>query len=298
MSEEGAGRTAIRIWGELSAKERGALQDFWKVYDGYFEEIWEETRAALADDPEFGDVVASETWAEQRQTTRVLLGRAILDEDWEPYLSTLREQGAAYARAGLGFGAWFRMLAELRRPVIKLIFETLDGDPERLRAALTATNRFHDMAMSAIADAYLLTKEEIIGRQQEAIGELSTPVLQISDELLLLPIIGILDSHRARQMTDQLLHQIHARHARVAVLDITGVPSVDSMVANHLVQAVQAARLLGAHAVVTGLSADVAQTLVRIGVDLSGLATASDLQTGIERARARLGLKPITDEEG
>jgi rsbT co-antagonist protein RsbR len=107
--------------------------------------------------------------------------------------------------------------------------------------------------------------------------------------LLLLPIVGVIDSHRARQMTEQLLNAIRDHRARVVVIDITGVPAVDTMVANHLVQTTEAARLLGATSVVTGLSAEVAQTMVKLGVDLGGLNTVGPLRGGVVEANRILG---------
>src|SRR4029078_4245131 len=127
--------------------------------------------------------------------------------------------------------------------------------------------------------------------QQEAIRELSTPVLQVRERLLILPIIGVIDPQRARQLTEQLLRGIRANRAKVVVMDITGVPSVDSTVANHLVQTVAASRLMGAHVIVTGLSSGIAQTLVTIGVDLTKMKTVGDLQGGIEEAERLLGFR-------
>jgi len=134
--------------------------------------------------------------------------------------------------------------------------------------------------------------EKTIRDQAEAIRKLSTPILQVGDGLLAIPIIGQIDSYRARQLTEQMLEKVRASRAKVVVLDITGVPIVDSAVANHLVQTVQAARLLGARVIVTGVSADNAQTLVRIGVDLSRLNTTGDLQSGIKEANHLLGRGP------
>ena len=145
--------------------------------------------------------------------------------------------------------------------------------------------------MAVIGDAYLSAKQETILEQQEAIRELSTPVLTLLNGLLLLPVVGVIDSHRARQMTDQLLQAIHQHRAKVVVIDITGVGAVDSMVANHLLQAVEAAGLLGATAIVTGVSAEVAQTVVRIGVDLTRLRTVGDLQGGLAEAMRIVGYK-------
>jgi rsbT co-antagonist protein RsbR len=168
--------------------------------------------------------------------------------------------------------------------------------PDRLRSAIGAMDEFIDSAMAVIGEEYLRAKEEIISRHQEAIRELSTPVLQVRDELLLLPVVGVIDSTRARQMTDHLLHAIRAKRAKVIVIDITGVAAVDSMVANHLVQAVEAARLLGAHAILTGLSAEVAQTIVRIGVDLGKVRTTGSLQDGMVEANRMLGYTVVRSQ--
>jgi rsbT co-antagonist protein RsbR len=114
-----------------------------------------------------------------------------------------------------------------------------------------------------------------------------------------MPIIGMIDSHRASQLTQQLLQRIRLDRAKVVVMDITGVPTVDSAVANHLIQAVEASRLMGATVIITGLSAEVAQTLVRLGVDLAKIHTVGDLQEGIEEAEQLLGyeLKRLPDQQ-
>ena len=125
------------------------------------------------------------------------------------------------------------------------------------------------------------------------LSSFSTPVLQIRDRLLLLPIIGVIDTHRARLITDSLLRSIRSTRARVVVMDVTGVATIDSKVANHLIQTVTAAGLMGASVIVTGLSSDVAQALVSLGLDLAKLTTAGDLQGGIEEAERRLGYRVV-----
>ena len=142
----------------------------------------------------------------------------------------------------------------------------------------------YDSALSVIGETYLATKEMIINKQAESIKELSTPVLVIRQGRLIVPLIGVIDTHRAREITEHLLESIREHRAKVVIIDITGVPAVDSKVANHLIQTVEASRLMGAKAIVTGLSAEVAQTLVTLGVDLSRVQTVSDLQSGIEEA--------------
>jgi rsbT co-antagonist protein RsbR len=140
-------------------------------------------------------------------------------------------------------------------------------------------------------------RERVIRQQQEAIRELSTPVLQVRERLLILPIIGVIDAQRARQLTEQLLRGIRTNRAKVVVIDITGVAAMDATVANHLVQTVEASRLLGATVIVTGLSPEIAQTIVTIGVDLGKMNTVGDLQGGIEQAERLLGYKvvPVAD---
>jgi rsbT co-antagonist protein RsbR len=136
----------------------------------------------------------------------------------------------------------------------------------------------------------------VIREQQEAIRELSTPVLQVRDRLLILPIIGGLDTPRARQLTEQLLGAIQKSRAKVVVIDITGVATIDVDVANHLVQTVEASRLMGASAIITGLSSKIAQTLVDLGVDLSMMRTVGDLQGGLEEAERLMAAKTGADE--
>jgi rsbT co-antagonist protein RsbR len=145
--------------------------------------------------------------------------------------------------------------------------------------------------LNRILDAYEPAANRIANTV--AVRELSTPVLQVRERLLILPIIGVMDPQRANQLTEQLLRGIRANRARVVVIDITGVAAIDSHVANHLVQTVEASRLLGATVIVTGLSPEIAQTLVNIGVDLGKMHTVGDLQGGIEEAERLLGYKVV-----
>jgi rsbT co-antagonist protein RsbR len=283
----------------FTSSDPAGMQDFWQVYEAHYDAISSEASAGLMDDPEFGPLIRDMSEAqtqEQNRESRDMLSRAILTDEWEAYVTYLRAQGATYAQMGITFASWFRILNVIRPPLTQRLFEAYREAPDRLRGSLDAMDRFIDGAMALIGEEYLSAKERIIEDHQVAIRELSTPVLQIRDGLLLLPAVGVIDSNRARQMTDQLLHAIRANRAKVVVIDITGVPAVDSMVANHLVQVVEAARLLGARAILTGLSADVAQTLVRIGVDLSAVRTTGSLQDGIVEGDRLLGYHTIQME--
>lgn len=279
--------------------DQQGLEDFWRVYDAHYEEISNDAQTLLADDPEFGPVLASMTQQqreEQNRESRERMRRAIVEGEWDPYFSELRVQGLGYAQMGVSFAGWFRLLTIFRPLLTRFMLDAFREMPDRLRSAIGAMDEFIDAAMAVIGEEYLRAKEEIISQHQEAIRELSTPVLQVRDELLLLPVVGVIDSTRARQMTDHLLQAIRAKRAKVVVIDITGVAAVDSMVANHLVQAIEAARLLGAHAILTGLSAEVAQTIVRIGVDLGKVRTTGSLQDGIVEANRMLGYTVVRSQ--
>src|SRR5678815_5014461 len=186
----------------------------------------------------------------------------------------------------------------LRDVLARSLFAKYHEDFDKLNRILDAYEPAANRIANTVAVGFVQERERIIRQQQEAIRELSTPVLQVRDRLLILPIIGVIDPQRARQLTEQLLRGIRANRAKVVVVDITGVPSVDATVANHLVQTVDASRLMGANVIVTGLSSEIAQTLVTIGVDLGKINAVGDLQGGIEEAERLLGYKVIITSAG
>ncbi len=185
----------------------------------------------------------------------------------------------------------------LRDVLARSLFAKYREDFNKLDRILDAYEPAANRIALTVAVGFVQERERIIREQQEAIRELSTPVLQVRERLLILPIIGVIDPQRARQLTEQLLRGIRSNRAKVVVLDITGVPYIDSAVANHLVQTVEAARLLGAIVIVTGLSPEIAQTLVNIGVDLGKMNTVGDLQGGIEEAERLLGYRVVLTKE-
>jgi rsbT co-antagonist protein RsbR len=179
----------------------------------------------------------------------------------------------------------------LRDVLARSLFAKYHGDVTVLSRVLDAYEPAANRIAITVAVGFVQQRERVIRDQQEAIRELSTPVLQVRERLLILPMIGLIDPQRARQLTEQLLRGIRTNRAKVVVIDITGVAALDASVANHLVQTVDAARLLGATVILTGLSPEIAQTLVNIGVDLGRMTTVGDLQGGIEEAERLLGYK-------
>ncbi|HEY3631410.1 MAG TPA: STAS domain-containing protein [Jatrophihabitantaceae bacterium] len=177
----------------------------------------------------------------------------------------------------------------LRDVLARSLFEKYQSDGGLLNRLLDAYEPAANRIAATVGVSFVQERERVIRQQQEAIRELSTPVLQVRERLLILPIIGVLDGQRARQLTEQLLRAIRSNRAKVVVIDITGVPEIDSTVANHLVQTVDASGLMGASVIITGLSSEIALTLVTIGVDLSKMNAVGDLQGGIEEAERLLG---------
>lgn len=185
----------------------------------------------------------------------------------------------------------------LRDVLARSLFAKYQTDFNKLNRILDAYEPAANRIANTVAVGFVQERERVIRQQQEAIRELSTPVLQVRERLLILPIIGVIDPQRARQLTEQLLRGIRTNRAKVVVIDITGVAAMDATVANHLVQTVEASRLLGANVIVTGLSPEIAQTLVTIGIDLGKMNTVGDLQGGIEQAERLLGYKVVAFAE-
>lgn len=213
------------------------------------------------------------------------------------YIENRINIGAVHERIGLPVKSYLGMYMFYLRTVMDRLVEAYEEHPEGAVDRFVSLIKLVFMDIGLALDTYIYQREKTIGEQQEAIRELSTPVLQVREGLLILPIVGLIDSHRARQLTEGLLQAISRNRAKVAVIDITGIPAVDSRVANSLVQTVDAARLMGATVIVTGLSPEIAQTLVTLGIDLSMMNTVGDLQGGIEEADRLLGYRVSREEE-
>lgn len=198
-----------------------------------------------------------------------------------------------YGRVGLDtkvfLGAFRHLLEHVGRTLV-------GADPSGGLDAYFSIEKIAFLDISVMIDVLVHERERVIRRQSEAIRELSSPVLQVRDRMLLLPLIGVIDTHRAQQITENLLDSVRKNRARVVVMDVTGVATIDSRVANHLVQTVSAARLMGCEVIVTGISADVAQSMVALGINLEPFRTVGDLQGGFEEAEHMLGYRLVTAE--
>ena len=289
--EEVARRKAFLQFGDEDVELLKSLSEIARKYadpviDDFYRHImsFEETRAFFRD-PRVLERV--------KQLQKEYFVR-LTEGDYGPeYVANRLRIGAIHERINLAPEWYLGMYNHYLRLVGSRLLEAFPEDPERaFRSFLTLTKIvFLDIGLAV--DTYIHARESTMRKQQEAIRELSTPVLQIRERLLLLPIIGVIDTHRARLITDGLLHAIRETRAKVVVMDVTGVATIDTKVANHLIQTVTAARLMGASVIVTGLSSDVAQALVALGLDLSKLDTIGDLQEGIEEAERILGYRTV-----
>lgn len=261
------------------------MRAYWSFYEPIAPALQDELKEELLSVAEFAELIRAmppEETARQNARSLALQRAAILDGRWDDYFADLGQQGVVYAKMGISFGAWFEVLAIFRDRIRSRLATLVESDAKLATLIGDGVSRFIDIAMSVIGDAYLSAKQEIITDQQEAIREISTPVLQIREQVLILPIVGVVDTHRARQITESVLKAIRQKRARAVVMDVTGVPIVDSKVAKHLAQTCESARLMGAMVIVTGISQEIAQTLVTIGADLASVRTLGDLQSGIE----------------
>lgn len=209
----------------------------------------------------------------------------------EEYIENRLKIGKTHERIGLPVDSYLGMYNFYLRAVGKRLFATFKDDPERAHNTFFSLMKLTFLDIGLAIDTYIDSREQTIGVQQDAIRELSTPVLPFRQGIVVLPMVGMIDSYRASQLTEQLLRSIRDTRAKVAVLDITGVPYVDSRVASHLVQTVEAARLMGSKVIISGVSPEIALTMVTIGVELGQIETVGDMQNAIERAEELSGYK-------
>jgi len=177
----------------------------------------------------------------------------------------------------------------LRNVTLPLLAEELEGNADGLVPEMNYFTRLLDKMGLVMVDNFIRSREEIIRQQRADMLELSTPVIKVWDKILTLPIIGTLDSRRAQMMMEALLQKVVETGSTIAILDITGVRTMDTLVANHLIKTVTAARLMGARCILTGVSPAIAQTMVQLGIDLTQITTRAQMSDGIKLALEMLG---------
>jgi rsbT co-antagonist protein RsbR len=210
-------------------------------------------------------------------------------EEWREVRDSLTEISVTRARQGFTPTETATFVFSLKRPLFTRLRQELSGDAQALTDELWRATTLLDALGLHTTEVHRKGREEMINRQQQELLELSTPVVRLWENVLALPLIGTLDSARTQVVMESLLQQIVDTGAAVAIIDITGVPTVDTLVAQHLLKTVAAARLMGADCIISGIRPQIAQTIVHLGVDLGDVVTKASLADALKIALARTG---------
>ena len=208
---------------------------------------------------------------------------------WERLRGVLESLSRSRAAQGATAGetSWF--LLSFKRPLFARLQQHLANEPPMLVASLWAVSSLVDKMAQFTLEVYQRSREDIIKRQQDELLELSTPVIKLWDGVLAVPMIGTLDSGRTQLVMESLLQRIVDTGSELAIIDITGVPAVDTLVAQHLLKTVTAIRLMGADCIISGIRPQIAQTIVHLGIDLQGITTKATLADALSVALKRTG---------
>lgn len=223
-------------------------------------------------------------WAQQLETA----GDLFESDPSHPLAAALERAGAVRVARGYSPAESLAFLQSCREPLLEQVHAcaALQG---RLLESSLRLQRLLDRCVTVLATTFVAAREDIIRRQTEALREVSTPVITLWDSILLLPLVGVVDSLRAQQISEQLLQAIAQSEAAVTIIDVTGVPVMDTSVARHILKTVAAADMLGTRVVLTGISPSTAQTMVKLGIDLSGVPTRGSLKAGVALALSLTG---------
>jgi rsbT co-antagonist protein RsbR len=211
---------------------------------------------------------------------------------WAPVRDFLARVSRSRALQGFSPTETATFVLSIKQPLFARLRSEFGGDAQGLAEEVWSSTALLDKLGLLTVESFVKSREELIQRQQREMMELSTPVVQLWENILALPLIGTLDSERTQVVMESLLHKIVETGASIAIIDITGVPTVDTLVAQHLLKTVAAARLMGADCIISGIRPQIAQTIVHLGVNLSDVTTKASLADAfaiaLKRTQARL----------
>jgi len=214
---------------------------------------------------------------------------------WNSARDLLREISTSRARQGFSPGEVATFVLSLKQPIFSAIRRELSSSQDKLFDTVWTATEMLDRLALITSDAFMAAREELISRQQQELLELSTPVVKLWDGILALPIIGTLDSARAQVVMENLLQTVVATNSKFAIIEITGVPTVDTLVAQHLLKTITAARLMGAECIISGVRPQIAQTIVHLGINLEDVVTKAKLSDAFALALQRSGRKVVRE---
>ncbi len=276
---------------EITEDDLIRVREYGKVIAPKHDQFVDEFYGWLRLQPEFDQFFPGEAKLIEVQALQEIYWRqfftAKINED---YIRSRRKVGVVHARIGLSLPSY---LASVNRSV-KVITESLyDGglDDQQYAEAVKSIGKLVYLDVSIVVDAYNTHTNQIIAEQAEAMLAMSTPVTEIWNDILLLPIVGIIDSKRAQEIMTSVLSKISETHATTMILDISGVAVVDTAVANHLIKVTKATQLMGCRSIISGLSPAIAQTMVELGIDVGDIRTTSTLKDALEISFNSSGIK-------
>lgn len=202
-------------------------------------------------------------------------------DEWSPVIEILGGIAITRARQGFSPRETGNFVFSLKEAILDVLQQEITDDPGMLFKESVKVNRIMDSLSVVTFETFIKGREEVILRQTDEITEISTPVIRVWDGILALPIIGTLDSARTQVVMENLLQEIVETGSSIAILDISGVPAVDSLVAQHLIKTVSATRLMGAECIISGIRPEIAQTVVHLGIDLSQIITKATLASAL-----------------
>jgi rsbT co-antagonist protein RsbR len=216
---------------------------------------------------------------------------------WSSARELLQQISASRARQGFSPVEVATFVLSLKQPIFSAVRRDLAKSPDKLFDTVWSATELLDRLALTTTEAFMTTREELILRQQQELLELSTPVVKLWDGILALPIIGTLDSARTQVVMENLLETIVATNSKYAIIDITGVPTVDTLVAQHLLKTITAARLMGAECIISGVRPQIAQTIVHLGINLADVVTKAKLSDALALALQRSGRTVVRSSE-
>jgi rsbT co-antagonist protein RsbR len=228
-------------------------------------------------------------------------GSTLADTDasaWQPLKETLANFSLSAANLGFSPAEVSLFVLSLKSPLFNILRQLKGSDADELFAEITMVDNFVDRLALYTSDSYIEGRNQVIARQQEEMLELSTPVVTLWEGIVALPLIGTLDSNRTQVVMESLLQAIVQTNSRFAIIDITGVPTVDTLVAQHLLKTITAARLMGAECILSGIRPQIAQTIVHLGIDLADIVTKARLADALKLALERSGRAVVRINKG
>jgi rsbT co-antagonist protein RsbR len=273
------------------------MTDLVEIVSSNVDSIRKQWIAAMSDSAQRADLISK---AEMQEQCGAILesiveglktsGSAnVSGEGWDGARELLREVSASRARQGFSPVDVATFVLSLKQALFSVIRTVQSKNQDELFETVWAATELVDRLALITTEAFMTTRQELITRQQQELLELSTPVVKLWDGILALPIIGTLDSSRTQVVMENLLEMVVSTNSKFAIIDITGVPTVDTLVAQHLLKTITAARLMGAECIISGVRPQIAQTIVHLGINLEDVLTKAKLSDAFALALQRSG---------